>query len=81
MAKIPIYMPKYGMTMTEGLISEWLYAEGDAVQEGRPVVLVETEKVQTELESPASGTLVDVNYQEGQEVPVGKIVAYIEDGK
>ena len=81
MAKIPIYMPKYGMTMTEGLISEWLYAEGDAVEQGSPVALVETEKVQTELESPATGTLVGVKYQDGQEAPVGEIVAYIEDGK
>ena len=81
MAKIPIYMPKYGMTMTEGLISEWLFAAGDAVQQGSPVALVETEKVQTELESPATGTLVDVKYQDGQEAPVGEIVAYVEDGK
>jgi pyruvate/2-oxoglutarate dehydrogenase complex dihydrolipoamide acyltransferase (E2) component len=81
MAKIPIYMPKYGMTMTEGLISEWLFAEGDAVQQGSPVALVETEKVQTELEAPATGTLIEVKYQDGQEAPVGEIVAYVEDGK
>ncbi len=79
--KVPIYMPKYGMTMTEGLISEWLFAEGDAVELGKPVALVETEKVQTELEAPATGTLVEVKYQDGQEAPVGEIVAYVEDGK
>lgn len=78
MSKIPIYMPKYGMTMTEGLISEWLFAEGDAVEQGKPLALIETEKVQTELESPATGTLVDVKFQDGQEAPVGEIIAYIE---
>ena len=79
--KVPIYMPKYGMTMIEGLISEWLFAEGDVVELGKPVALVETEKVQTELEAPATGTLVEVKYQDGQEAPVGEIVAYVEDGK
>ena len=80
MAKIPVYMPKYGMTMTEGLIAEWLFAEGERVEQGKPLALVETEKVETELESPATGTLTDVKFQDGQEAPVGDIIAYIDDG-
>jgi len=74
-------MPKYGMTMTEGLISEWLFEEGDTVEQGKPIVLVETEKVQTELEAPATGTLVEVKFKDGEEAPVGDIVAYVDDGK
>jgi pyruvate/2-oxoglutarate dehydrogenase complex dihydrolipoamide acyltransferase (E2) component len=80
MAKIPIYMPKYGMTMTEGLIAEWLYAAGERVEQGKPIALIETEKVETELESPATGTLTDVKFADGQEAPVGDIIAYIDDG-
>ena len=81
MAKIPIYMPKFGMTMTTGLITEWLFAEGERVEQGKAIAMVETEKVQTELESPATGTLADVKYADGTEAPVGDIIAYIEDGK
>lgn len=80
MAKIPIYMPKYGMTMTEGVISEWLYAEGETVEQGKPIALIETEKVQTELESPASGALIEVKFKDGESAPVGAIIAFVEDG-
>jgi pyruvate dehydrogenase E2 component (dihydrolipoamide acetyltransferase) len=80
MAKIPVYMPKFGMTMTTGLITEWMYAAGEAVKQGEALAVIETEKVQTELESPATGTLVDVKYPDGEEAPVGEIIAWIEDG-
>jgi len=80
MAKIPVYMPKFGMTMTTGLITEWLFAEGERVEQGQAIALVETEKVQTELESPATGTLTDVRFQDGMEAPVGQVIAYVEDG-
>lgn len=80
MAKIPIYMPKFGMTMTTGLITEWLFAVGEQVEQGKPIAMIETEKVQTELESPATGTLQEVKYQDNDEAPVGEIIAYIEDG-
>jgi pyruvate dehydrogenase E2 component (dihydrolipoamide acetyltransferase) len=74
----PIYMPKFGMTMTEGLIVEWLKAEGEIVQEGEPLLTVQTEKVDTEVLAPASGTLTSVQYEAGDEAPVGEILAYIE---
>jgi len=74
-------MPKFGMTMTEGLITEWLFASGEAVEKGKPIAMVETEKVQTELEAPVSGTLVDVKFKDNEEAPVGDIIAYIDDGK
>jgi len=79
MAKHPIYMPKFGMTMTEGIIVAWHVAEGDAVAQGDPLFTVETEKVDTDVEAPASGVLVDVEYEVDDEVPVGEIVAYIDD--
>ncbi len=78
MAKIPVYMPKYGMTMTEGVITEWLFAPGELVEQGKAIVLVETEKVEAELEAPASGTLMEVKFEDGAAAPVGEVIAYIE---
>ena len=78
MARTPVYMPKFGMTMNEGLIVEWHRQEGDAVKEGDILLTVETEKVNTDIEAPASGTLREVRYQVDDEVPVGEIVAYID---
>jgi pyruvate/2-oxoglutarate dehydrogenase complex dihydrolipoamide acyltransferase (E2) component len=78
MAREAIYMPKYGMTMTEGIITEWHFQEGDAVNEGDALVTVETEKVDTDIEAPVSGKLVGVRYEVDAEVPVGEIIAYIE---
>jgi pyruvate dehydrogenase E2 component (dihydrolipoamide acetyltransferase) len=80
MARHPVYMPKFGMTMTEGVISAWHCQEGEHVAEGDPLLTVETEKVDTEVQAPATGTLVDVEYAVDDEVPVGDIIAYIDDG-
>ena len=77
MAHVPVYMPKYGMTMTEGLIVEWRYQAGDRVAQGEVLLVVETEKVNTDIEAPASGTLADIKYQVDEEAPVGEIIAYI----
>ena len=78
MSLIPIYMPKYGMTMEAGLIVEWLVAEGDTVAEGDGLVLIETEKVSTEIEAPAGGVVVELSCQIDDEVPVGQVIGYIE---
>ena len=74
----PIYMPKFGLTMTEGLIVEWLKKEGDQVNEGDALLTVQTEKVDTDINAPATGTLVSIQYEAGDEAPVGDIIAYIE---
>ena len=78
MALIPIYMPKYGMTMEVGLIVEWLVNEGDSVAEGDGIALIETEKVSTELEAPAGGIVLELSCEVDDEVPVGEIMGYIE---
>jgi pyruvate dehydrogenase E2 component (dihydrolipoamide acetyltransferase) len=78
MAKVPIYMPKFGMTMTEGLITEWLFAAGERVEKGKAIVLIETEKVQTELEAPETGILTDIVFNDNENAPVGDVIAWIE---
>jgi len=52
----PIVMPQQGL-VEEVVVLEWLKADGETVEAGEPVVLLETEKTQTEVEAPAGGTL------------------------
>src|SRR5256885_17107735 len=52
-----LVMPKWGLSMQEGLISRWLKEEGDAVAQGEPVLEVETEKMTNLVEAPAAGGL------------------------
>ena len=78
MALVPVYMPKYGMTMTEGLIVEWYVVEGSAVEQGTPLFAVETEKAVSDVEAPATGTLAEVLFDVDSEAAVGAVVAYIE---
>ena len=80
MALVPVYMPKFGMTMTEGLITEWHVAEGAMVQQGDPLFSVETEKANSDVEAPVGGTVAEICAEAESEVPVGEIVAYLDTG-
>lgn len=72
-----IDMPQLGLTMERGTILQWLKAEGQTVEKGQPVVLIQTEKVEYEVESPAAGTLLKVIAKEGAEIPVGGVMAIL----
>jgi pyruvate/2-oxoglutarate dehydrogenase complex dihydrolipoamide acyltransferase (E2) component len=50
-------IPKLGMSMNEGAIVEWLVADGDEVNVGQPLYILETEKTQTEVPSPVAGKI------------------------
>ncbi len=76
MAKV-IVMPKLGLTMTEGTVSKWLKAEGDAVKEGEPLFEVETDKLTNTIEASASGTLLKIAVPEGGEAKCLEPVAVI----
>ena len=73
-----IVMPKFGWTMEEGTVTQWYAAEGDQVVAGQPLFVVETEKVNTDVEAPASGVLAAVLAPEGSLVPVGEPVARLD---
>jgi 2-oxoglutarate dehydrogenase E2 component (dihydrolipoamide succinyltransferase) len=73
-----VRLPRLADTLVEGTVTHWLKRAGEVVQEGEPLVEVETDKVNTELESPASGTLVEIVAQEGQTVPVDALLARID---
>lgn len=76
--KIEVILPKWGMTMQEGTIASWFIEVGAKVQEGDPLAIVETEKVETELLSPSSGTITEIIVVAGSTVDVGVIIAMIE---
>src|SRR5947209_5979291 len=72
-----LVMPKWGLTMREGLISRWLKQEGDAVAQGEPVLEVETEKMTNLVEAPAAGVLARILFPAGSTVAVTKPIAVI----
>ena len=74
-----IVLPQWGMEMQDGTIVRWLKQEGDTVAEGEPIVEVETAKLQTELESTASGILSRIVAQEGQIVPIRGVLCVISE--
>ncbi len=74
-----IAMPKLGMTMKEGTVLEWRAAPGDAVMKGQVVLLIESEKTEVEIESPASGVLRHVYVEPDSLVPCGTFLAVITE--
>ena len=70
-------MPKWGLAMKTGLVVEWLKHPGDPVQQGEPIVEIESEKASNEVEAPATGTLRSLVVAEGQHAPVGEAIAVI----
>ena len=68
-------MPKLGLTMTEGTVTEWLVDPGESFQAGDVLVIIETDKIANEIEAPAAGTLSEVLAQPGETVDVGVAIA------
>ena len=76
--RVEVLLPQWGMGMSEGSIIQWLKKVGDQVVEDEPLAEVEAEKVEEVLESPATGTLVEILVSEGEAVEVRTVVAIIE---
>lgn len=72
-----VIMPKFGMTQEDGTIIRWLKGEGDAVQKGETLLEVQTDKVDMEVEAPASGILRDIRYGVDATVRVATQIALI----
>ena len=70
-----LLMPKLGLTMTEGTVVEWPVAVGGSFDRGAVCVIVETDKVASEIEAPEAGRLLKILVQEGETVPVGSVLA------
>ena len=74
---IDVVMPQMGVSVSEGTITKWLKQEGESVEADEPLLEISTDKVDTEVPSPASGTLTQILVQEGETVPVGTKVGQI----
>ncbi|MFV0498017.1 MAG: dihydrolipoyl dehydrogenase [Candidatus Fimivivens sp.] len=70
-------MPQLGLTMEEGTVSKWIKQEGDAVKIGDAIVEITTDKLTNEVISETQGTLLKIIAQEGDDIPVKGLLAYI----
>ncbi|MGI8476327.1 MAG: biotin/lipoyl-containing protein, partial [Thermomicrobiales bacterium] len=72
-----VKMPKWGLTMTEGTVTDWLLAEGAEISAGDPLFTVETEKAVNDIEAPIDGVLLRLVADKGAAVPVSGPIAII----
>ncbi len=75
---LEVRMPRLGEGVIEATISQWLVQEGEHVEEGDPLLEVNTDKVDTEIPAPATGKVVKILHREGETVPVGEVLALME---
>src|SRR3954470_13935722 len=78
-AMADVEMPQLGETVTEGTITKWFKAVGDAVALDEPLFEVSTDKVDSEVPSPGAGVLTEIVVAEGDTVDVGVRLAVIGD--
>lgn len=72
-----VIMPALGMSQDTGRLVAWLKNEGDTVQQGEPIMEIETDKTTVEVEAAAAGILSGVSARPGEDVPVGQVIALI----
>jgi pyruvate/2-oxoglutarate dehydrogenase complex dihydrolipoamide acyltransferase (E2) component len=73
-----VTLPKLSDMQPEGMIARWLKRPGERVARGEPLVEIETDKSNNEIESPYEGVLTEVLVEEGTTVPVGEVIARID---
>src|ERR1700741_4464953 len=74
---IDVVMPQMGVSVSEGTITRWLKQEGEHIEADESLLEISTDKVDTEVPSPASGTVTQILVQEGETVEVGTKLAVI----
>ena len=77
---VELKLERFSEEMEYATVSRWLKREGDAVTEGEPIVEVEAEKANHELEAPASGVLESILAAAGDEIKVGETLAVVGTG-
>ena len=75
-----VVMPQMGESIVEGTLTKWLKKPGERVERDEPLFEISTDKVDTEIPSPAAGTLAEVLVEEGKTVAINTVVAKISDG-
>jgi pyruvate/2-oxoglutarate dehydrogenase complex dihydrolipoamide acyltransferase (E2) component len=72
-----VTLPRLAEDLQEAIVSRWLKRPGETVAEGEPLVEIETDKVNSEIESPFAGVLTEIVASEGTTVPAGAVIARI----
>jgi len=78
MSRFDLVMPKLGESIIEATIIRWMKKPGDKITEDEPIAEIATDKVDSEIPSPVEGVIVELKYNEGDVVPVGKVIAVID---
>jgi pyruvate dehydrogenase E2 component (dihydrolipoamide acetyltransferase) len=76
---VEMIMPKVDMDQETGTVVEWLKTDGDQVKEGETILVIETDKIAIDVESPGTGTLQGISAHPGDVIPIGTVIAYILD--
>ncbi|WP_242143114.1 MULTISPECIES: dihydrolipoamide acetyltransferase family protein [unclassified Bacillus cereus group] len=74
---VEVVMPKLGMSMKEGMVTSWNIKTGDHVTKGEFIASINSEKIETEIEAPADGMVLNIAVGEDQGVPPGTVICYI----
>ncbi|GAH87985.1 unnamed protein product, partial [marine sediment metagenome] len=78
MAQFELQMPKLGESIEEATITKWFVKVGDKIDDDDVLLEIATDKVDSEIPSPVSGTIIKINVEQDQTVPVGTIIAVID---
>ena len=78
---VEIKMPQMGESITEGTVIKWFVGPGDSIKRDEPLLEISTDKVDTEIPSPASGYVAELLVQEGETVPVDTLVCVLSEEK
>src|SRR3989440_10980973 len=79
MAETEVKMPQMGESIFEGTVTKWLKKKGDRVERDEPLFEISTDKVDTEIPSPAAGVLSEVLVEEGKTVAISTVVGKIDE--
>ena len=74
-------LPRLADSLVESTVSRWLKKTGDPVRKGEPLVEIETDKVNAELESPIDGVLAEIVVPEGKTAAVGAVIARLNEAE
>src|SRR5690349_22482279 len=74
-----VVMPQMGESIVEGTLTKWLKKPGERIERDEPLFEISTDKVDTEIPSPAAGTLSEVLVEEGKTVGINTVVARIDE--
>jgi pyruvate dehydrogenase E2 component (dihydrolipoamide acetyltransferase) len=78
---VDFQLPRLADSLVESTVSRWLKKAGDEVRKGEPLVEIETDKVNAELESPIDGVLAEIVVPEGRAAAVGAVIARLTEAK